>query len=97
MRITSLLIKNFRGIQEAKIENAGSAVVIAGPNGSGKSCILDAIRLFKSIYGSYQKSELDLLSNEFQLNFGGRTRDLRGFLRDKNKEIIIEGEIEISD
>ena len=45
MKITNLLIKNFRGIQEAKIENAGSVVVIAGPNGSGKSCILDAIRL----------------------------------------------------
>ena len=65
MRIINFRIKNFRGIQSASVENAGTAVVIAGPNGSGKSCVLDAIRLFKSAYGSYQQSELDLWSNEF--------------------------------
>ena len=51
MKLTNLRIENFRGIQRAEIENAGTAVVIAGPNGSGKSCVLDAIRLFKSAYG----------------------------------------------
>lgn len=66
-------------------------------NGSGKSCILDAIRLFKSAYGSYQQSELDLWSNEFQLNLRDGVRDLRGLLRDKNKRMVIEGEIEVSD
>ena len=96
MKITSLQIVNFRGIERAEIENAGPAVVIAGPNGSGKSCVLDAIRLFKSAYGSYQQSELDLWSNEFQLNWRGGPGDFRGMLRDKNKKMIIEGEIEVS-
>ena len=96
MKITNLRIENFRGIEKAEIDNAGAAVVIAGPNGSGKSCVLDAIRLFKSAYGSYQQSELDLWSNEFQLNSRGGSGDFRGLLRDKNKVMLIEGEIEIS-
>ena len=96
MRITNLRISNFRGIQKAEIENAGTAVVIAGPNGSGKSCILDAIRLFKSAYGSYQQSEMDLWSNEFQLNWRGEPGDLKGLLRDKHAEMSIEGEVELS-
>lgn len=96
MKITNFQVENFRGIERAEIDNAGSAVVIAGPNGSGKSCVLDAIRLFKSAYGSYQQSELDLWSNEFQLNWRGGTGDFRGMLRDKNRGMIIEGEIEIS-
>ena len=61
-----------------------------------KSCVLDAIRLFKSAYGSYQQSELDLWSNEFQLNSRGGSGDFRGLLRDKNRALLIEGEIEIS-
>ena len=97
MQITNIRVCNFRGIENAQIENAGRAVVIAGPNGSGKSCILDAIRFFKSAYGSYQQSELDLWSNEFQLDWRGGAGDLRGLLRDKSKEMVIEGEVEISD
>lgn len=96
MKITNLRIENFRGIEKAEIDNAGAAVVIAGPNGSGKSCVLDAIRLFKSAYGSYQQSEIDLWSNEFQLNSRGGSGDFRGLLRDKNRALLIEGEIEIS-
>ena len=97
MKIINLRISNFRAIQRAEIENAGTAVVIAGPNGSGKSCILDAIRLFKSAYGSYQQSELDLWSNEFQLNWRSESGDLKALLRDKNSQMTIEGEIEISE
>lgn len=97
MRIRHLRIANFRGIRRAEINAAGSAVVIAGPNGSGKSCVLDAIRLFKSAYGSYQQSEIDLWSNEFQLTLIGGRRDMRGLLRNKNLAMTIEGEIEISD
>ena len=96
MKITNFRIENFRGIEKAEIVNAGTAVVIAGPNGSGKSCVLDAIRLFKSAYGSYQQSELDLWSNEFQLNWRSGAGDLRGLLRDRSREMIIEGEVELS-
>lgn len=97
MRITHLEIRNFRGISVAEIQEAGSAVVIAGPNGSGKSCVLDSIRLFKSAYGSYGQSELDLWSTEFQLNWRGRPGDYRGLLRDRNSEMRISGQVEISE
>ena len=97
MRITHLEIRNFRGISVAEIQDAGSAVVIAGPNGSGKSCVLDSIRLFKSAYGSYGQSELDLWSNEFQLNWRGVPGDYRGLLRDRSSDMRISGQVEISD
>lgn len=97
MKIVNFSVENFRGIKSAAIRNAGTAVVIAGPNGSGKSCVLDAIRFFKSAYGSYQQNELDLWSNEFQLNWSGRPGDWRGLLRDKTKTLTIEGEVVLSD
>ena len=97
MRITHLEIRNFRGISIAMIEDAGSAVVIAGPNGSGKTCVLDSIRLFKSAYGSYAQSELDLWSNEFQLSWRGVPGDFRGLLRDRSREMTISARVEISE
>ena len=96
MKITNLRISNFRAIRNVEIEDTGSAVVIAGPNGSGKSCILDAIRLFKSLYGSYQQSELALWSNEFQLDWQREPGDLRPLLRDRRTRMSIDGEIEFS-
>ena len=97
MKIANFCVENFRGVKSAAIRDAATAVVIAGPNGSGKSCVLDAIRFFKSAYGSYQQSELDLWSNEFQLNWSGRPGDWRGLLRDKSKTMTIEGEVVFSD
>ena len=97
MKITDFSVQNYRGIRSATIHSAGSAVVIAGPNGSGKSCFLDAIRLFKSAYGSYQQSELDLLSNEFQLNWRGGPGDFRGLLRNRSKPLHVAGAVEVSD
>ena len=97
MRLTHLEIRNLRGISVAEIHDAGSAIVIAGPNGSGKSCVLDSIRLFKSAYGSYAKSELDLWSNEFQLSWRGVPGDFRGLLRDRSREMTIAGRVEISE
>ena len=97
MRITHLEIRNFRGISVAEIHDAGSAVVIAGPNGSGKTCVLDSIRLFKSAYGSYAQSELDLWSNEFQLSWRGVPGDFRGLLRNRSAEMRIAAQVEISE
>ncbi|HXD23702.1 MAG TPA: hypothetical protein VN613_10120, partial [Gemmatimonadaceae bacterium] len=61
--------------------------MISGPNGCGKSCVLDAIRLLKSAYGSYVQDEFQHWFNEFQLNrqepdallslFQDRTKELR--------------------
>ncbi len=100
MKIKSLHVENFRGLRHATIEDAGTAVVIAGPNGSGKSCLLDAIRLFKSVYGSYNdrtQDEVELWKNEFQLSWDGRLGDLRGVIRDRSKPTVIEGRIQITE
>ena len=57
MRIVHLKAENFRAISRVELNNLEDMIVIAGPNGCGKSCILDAIRLFKSVYGGYQPNE----------------------------------------
>ena len=57
MKIVYLLVENFRAIRKVEFTGLRDMVVIAGPNGCGKSCILDSIRLFKSIYGGYQPNE----------------------------------------
>ena len=100
MRIKSLHVENFRGLRHATIEDAGAAVVVAGPNGSGKSCLLDAIRLLKSAYGSYndqQQNEVELWTTEFQLSWDGRFGDLRGVIRDRTKPTIIEARVQVSE
>ena len=100
MKLRSLHVENFRGLRHASIDDAAEAVVIAGPNGSGKSCLLDAIRLFKSAYGSYNESgqdEVQLWTNEFQLSWNGRRGDLRGAIRDRSKSATIHGRIRVTE
>ena len=41
--ISSIEIKNFRGIQDGKLENLTPLTILVGPNGSGKSAILEAL------------------------------------------------------
>jgi hypothetical protein len=72
MKIESLTIRNFRGVRAATFEALQNMVVIAGQNGSGKSCVLDAIRLLKSIYGGYQQNEWHQWMGEFQINITNR-------------------------
>jgi predicted ATPase len=72
MKISHVSIQNFRGIRQATLPNLGGTVVIAGQNGSGKSCVLDAIRLVKSVYGGYQQNEWHHWMGEFQINFTSR-------------------------
>lgn len=72
MKIDNIAIKNFRGIRAATLSNLQTMVVIAGQNGSGKSCVLDAIRLLKSVYGGYLQNEWHHWMNEFQINFNNR-------------------------
>ncbi len=69
-------------------------VVIAGQNGSGKSCLLDAIRLVKSVYGGYQANEWHHWMGEFQINFTNRN-DLATLLNDPARELRITCEFGI--
>ena len=58
MRITDLRVTNFKAIDDVILTDIGDVIVIAGPNGSGKSTIFDALKLWKTVVGSYQKDEL---------------------------------------
>lgn len=68
MRLNQLHVENFRAIADLTPEDLSNSVVLAGPNGCGKSCVLDAIRLLKSPYGSYQQDEWQSWFGEFAIN-----------------------------
>lgn len=50
MKIKSLTVKNFRGIQDQTIRDINNALVLIGKNNSGKSAFLTAIRAFLGDY-----------------------------------------------
>ena len=88
MKIERLEIHNFRAIDNVVIEADSPMVVIAGPNGCGKSCVLDAIRLVKSIYGGYADNEYGLWLGEFQIE-PNSPNSMKKIHRDKGKEAHI--------
>jgi len=90
LRIDTLLISNFRGIELAEIRNAGDTIIVAGQNGSGKSCVFDAIRLLKSVYGGYHQNEWQNWFGEFQINPNSRGEELRSFFNDPVKPVKID-------
>jgi predicted ATPase len=94
VKIESLNIKNFRGIKSATLSNLQTMVVIAGQNGSGKSCVLDAIRLLKSVYGGYLQNEWHQWMGEFQINFSNRN-DLTLLCNNPNAELRITCEFSL--
>ncbi|GAB3256988.1 AAA family ATPase [Chitinimonas naiadis] len=95
MKIHSLQVSNFRGISNIELKNLEDMVVIAGPNGCGKSCILDAIRLLKSIYGGYQANEVHQWLSEFHINFTSDADAFSGLMQDKSKELRISAFFEL--
>ena len=97
MKIVHLLVENFRAIRKVEFTNLEDMVVIAGPNGCGKSCILDSIRLFKSIYGGYQPNEWQQWLGEFQINFQRNPQQMASLLRDRTKASVIYAGIELAD
>ncbi|MBX9691837.1 MAG: AAA family ATPase [Cyanobacteria bacterium] len=96
MKIKNIEIENFRGIRRAEIRDIKSIVVIAGANGSGKSCILDALRLLKSVYGGYQQNEYHQWFGEFQINFSADPKSFERLLNDKTKELRITVDFEFA-
>lgn len=97
MRLNSLHVENFRGVQKATLENLGDVVVIAGPNGCGKSCLLDAIRLLKSTYGGYQPNEWQQWFSEFNINIGRSKNSWLPLLQNKEKPLEIRASVSLSE
>ena len=97
MKIKELEISNFRGIEYAKASALSDLVVIAGPNGSGKSCVLDAVRLIKSLYGGYQANEYSLWMGEFQISTRTDRWDMLKLLRHKDKPATIKIGVVVSE
>lgn len=97
MKISTLIIENFRGIKRVEATDLGDTIIIAGQNGSGKSCIFDAVRLLKSTYGGYQQNEWQHFFGEFAIQLHGGAKNLKGLFNDPTKSAVIECYFELRD
>lgn len=97
MQISSLSVRNFRALTSVELRNLANSVVIAGPNGCGKSCILDAIRLLKSVYGGYNPNEWQNWFGEFQINLNRHPRELLALFQNRNVPLALSMQIALSD
>lgn len=95
MRFASLSVSNFRAIRDFSIEELSDFVLIAGPNGCGKSCVLDAMRLLKSMYGGYEPHELDQWFGEFQIDLSDREQ-LFQLLRNPDRPLVVSAGVQLS-
>lgn len=93
MKIKKIYIKNFKAIKEISIDNLKETVVIAGPNGCGKSCILDAIRLLKSVYGGHNPNEWHQWFGEFQIPINKLGGGITSILNSNDDPLLIEMEL----
>jgi predicted ATPase len=96
VRFHSLGVTNLRAVKTFRIDDLPSFVVIAGQNGCGKSCVLDAIRLLKSVYGGYAANEYQQWFGEFAINFQNK-QDLGKLFRDPSRSIEIEATISFAE
>ncbi len=80
MKITSLLIKNFKTIREMNIDDIEDALIIVGKNSTGKTTILHAIL---AIAGQYQIKVTDFNSPERNIEIAVKLEisddDIRNF------------------
>jgi predicted ATPase len=97
MKIDTLIIENFRGIQKLEARSLGDTIIIAGQNGSGKSCIFDAIRLLKSTYGGYQQNEWQHFFGELAIQLHGGSKNLKGLFNDSTRPATIECKFQLRD
>jgi predicted ATPase len=57
MRLTHLVVRNFRGLEDIEVEFDNRVNIIVGPNAVGKTTILEAIRLAKALLAPRTQSE----------------------------------------
>lgn len=72
MRLTSITLRNYRGITEHTVDFADGITVVEGPNEVGKSSIPEALRLLRTEYDSAKKQII---------------RDIRPVHRDASPEV----------
>lgn len=92
MKISKLHIENFRAVSKVVLDNLQDTVIIVGANGCGKSTIFDAIRLIKSIYGSYSaaQNELQMFLNEFQIPTNTNGNNFIPLMRNNRQSLLIK-------
>jgi predicted ATPase len=57
MRLTQLIIRNFRGLEDIEVAFDNRVNVIVGPNAVGKTTVLEAIRLTKALLAPRSQNE----------------------------------------
>jgi predicted ATPase len=57
MRLTQLIVKNFRGLEDIDVAFDNRVNVIVGPNAVGKTTVLEAIRLAKALLAPRTQNE----------------------------------------
>ena len=74
MKIRSLTIHNFKSIQDLRIEEIESAMIVVGKNNTGKTVILDAIL---AMAGYYQIRPTDFGDGKGAIEIGATPGDRR--------------------
>ncbi|WP_308387596.1 AAA family ATPase [Acidithiobacillus sp. AMEEHan] len=78
-RIESLRVRNFRALQDVRLERLTPLTVLLGPNGSGKSTVFDVFAFLAECFSDGLRKAWDRR---------GRFRELRS--RDRDGPIVIE-------
>ncbi|MBB4152947.1 AAA15 family ATPase/GTPase [Sphingomonas jinjuensis] len=94
MRFSNLYVENFKAVDSVALEGLQDVVVIAGPNGCGKSTILDAVRLWKSAIGAYQRDELRVSLQE--LGFSESTESLKTMLQTPTRSLAVTATVDFA-
>lgn len=84
MRLTSIVIKNFKSLADVQLESLGDLSVFVGPSGSGKTAIIEALDLFFAKLANNSTSTADGITDKLW------------FLRDTSFQIFFSTEIEFT-
>lgn len=77
MRISKIIIENFRGLKRAVLKDCADLNVLLGPNGCGKSSVLEALYLASAAFGP--SGPIDRLQKRAKTEVVAERRDERVF------------------